>query len=309
MARVYVLGAGASRFAGFPLASDLWSFIQESKLGDSFGNELRRGVVPEIARALDAYPPKKRDQPDLEVLFTLLDLTTTAPYLFPLLPSNWATLKLEVIGTIVNSFLARHFDLKKSLGDIEKVLRSWADKVSSGDVIISFNWDLMQEIALWRAEKFHYSDGYGFEDRPEKEGLTLGPPPRPGSSQVRLYKLHGSVNWVQEDGDEEPSILRLADFFDGGRSNTYDEWQKEGSANAGRRLIIPSYLKTLRSEAFLIRIWNQAARSLRRATDVIVIGYSLPMADSKASSRIRTSLASELLIAPIRLGGRISAGP
>lgn len=233
MARVYVLGAGASRFAGFPLASDLWSFIQASRLRESSGNELREGIVAEIGRILEVFPLKRRGQPDLEVLFTLLDFTAIAPYVLQLPNTDWATLKLEVIGTIVNSFLARHFDLNKSLGKIEKVLGKWAERVSPGDAIVSFNWDLVQEVALWPAKKFHYSDGYGFEDRPDDEGLTLGPPPRVGPSQVKLYKLHGSVNWVQEDGAEEPSILRLADFFDGGRFNTMTNGRRRVLSTSG----------------------------------------------------------------------------
>lgn len=182
-------------------------------------------------------------------------------------------MKRRVVGTIVDSFLAHHFDLETALStrqayrtvksdphEIQRIFAKWAERVSSGDVIISFNWDLLQEIALWKAKKFDYSDGYGFKDRLEADPMSYEALEQTATtpSPVRLYKLHGSVNWAQERGDKEPSILGLQHFFPGGRFNTYKEYLKEIAPDLGRILIIPSYLKTV-SASFLVQIWNHAA--------------------------------------------------
>jgi SIR2-like domain len=304
MGRVYVLGAGASRFADFPLASDLWLFIQRSPIYEMGAKERHERVVAEIGRILKAYPPKS-EQPDLEVLFTLLDLTVQGANFPLLLRTDWPALKSSVVATIVDAFRTHHFDLNirsksgQTLGSvkvdpeqIDNVLTKWSQRVLPNDVVISFNWDLLSEFAFWRSEKFHYSDGYGFEYRQQtlhefetsKQGVVAKPSP------VKVYKLHGSINWVQTDGYEDPSILDLQNFFPGGDFNTQEEYLKEVRPALGRRLIIPSYLKTLSSEAFLVRIWNQAGRALRSANEIIVIGYSLPLADTAARYLLMSSL-------------------
>ncbi len=79
MARVFILGAGASTFAGYPLGTGLWAFIRDHRMGDLAGEERRRPVIEEMTRVLSRFPPEKYDQPDLEWLFTLFDLTTLLP--------------------------------------------------------------------------------------------------------------------------------------------------------------------------------------------------------------------------------------
>jgi hypothetical protein len=72
--RVFILGAGASRFAGCPLGLDLWPFIRDSSRAEA--TAIRR--ADHVSRAMDQIlrivPPKESDHPNLEELFTLLDL-------------------------------------------------------------------------------------------------------------------------------------------------------------------------------------------------------------------------------------------
>src|SRR5262249_3239997 len=60
-----------------------------------------------------------------------------------------------------------------------------SETVQPGDAIISFNYDVSLERELARTNKWSIGDGYGF-DIPEF----------PKHSAVKIYKLHGSVNWL-----------------------------------------------------------------------------------------------------------------
>jgi len=63
--------------------------------------------------------------------------------------------------------------------------RAFANRVARGDRIITFNYDVSLEDELIGARKFGVKNGYGFEadwDEPD--------------SEVKVLKLHGSINWI-----------------------------------------------------------------------------------------------------------------
>lgn len=66
MKRVFVLGAGASVFAGYPLASDLWSFVWDSEGGELNAEETRKAVMKIMEPVLKIYPPDRNGQLDLK---------------------------------------------------------------------------------------------------------------------------------------------------------------------------------------------------------------------------------------------------
>lgn len=57
-----------------------------------------------------------------------------------------------------------------------------------GDVLISFNWDILLEEALIKTGKWNYSTGYGF---------SFSNLRNKGDSFVRVFKPHGSINWYR----------------------------------------------------------------------------------------------------------------
>lgn len=322
MASVYVLGAGASNFAKYPLATGLWEFIIQHDLGDDGSRRTVANLQKEIARVFARFP-KADPEHSLEELFTLLDLAELMPAYLPGLGQlEWKYAKLDVIAAITSAFLAYQHDLDdylykpwKKTGDktvdsvterrrndvqravgkpkeeILATLRSWSSRLQAGDVLISFNWDILHEARLWRDKKWHYADGYGFNPREEEPRL------REDSrcvetSPVKIYKLHGSVNWAQRDeADDVPAILDKNQFFPCETFHQEDH-QLEAYRDLGRKsLIIPSYLKSPSSRPLLVSVWNQAAAALRNAREVFVIGYSLHRADAPARQLFACSLA------------------
>jgi hypothetical protein len=296
MPRVYILGAGASCFAGYPLAPKLWSFTRDRSSGDVIAKQRRQDVVAAMERIIERFPPAVYDEPNLEELFTILDLSILIPNVFELRHIDWKVTRLKVAGMIVEAFVNYQWDLqglvyagKPPVEEVgvdprhaRRVLDAWALRVRPGDVIISFNWDLLHEVALWRAVRWSYRDGYGFICR---DGLSAP------QSAVTVLKLHGSVNWTQDEHDDaDPEVVHKQDFFPGALDGP-DAYRKEGGQwDQGRKLIIPTYLKTVSQNAILARLWAKAGDALTHADEVIVIGYRLHNADGAAHQLFTSSL-------------------
>jgi hypothetical protein len=247
MAHVFILGAGASRFAGYPLGLELWAFIRDTTTGDVIAKESAKAVTDLIERVLEVVPPREYDRPDLEQLFTLLDLAEAGTAPLDLRGPDWHNVRPKVIRMIANAFQWHERQLQNRLRDRRDpaivVLDKWASRVHEGDTIVTFNWDLLHEAALWRREKWHYADGYGF---------VCGDAPSGCRSGVKVLKLHGSVNWGQRDEQDcEPAIEYKADFFHSACDGDGIYLRGAGQWNEGRYLIIPSYLKDVSSNRYL----------------------------------------------------------
>jgi hypothetical protein len=145
----YVLGAGASRHAGYPLCSELWSamaiWVVESQPHAS-----------EYRQAIDAVAVLHGPVADTERVFTDLVLGEGA---FRALTDNQRK-KLE--GRIRRCLR----DYFKSLSDQQHKASQYelfANKIEPGDVVVTFNYDVSLENELIRAHRFRVRNGYGFE--------------------------------------------------------------------------------------------------------------------------------------------------
>ena len=264
----------------------------------------RCDVIAEMERLLQVRPPERHDEPDIEALFTLLDLSLMMPGEVELAHLDWRQMRPKVIGMITEAFMGFQDDLERLMWDnrVRRSVRgldrgpllatcgSWANRVGPGDTLISFNWDLLHETVLFRRGMWLPSDGYGFRPKNLEEHVE--------SSPVQLLKLHGSVNWAHgSEDDEDIRILHAEHFFPAAskyRSDDHDSYMKEaGTWDLGRKsLVIPTYLKSVATNRTTLAVWRRAAEALSVATDVVVIGYRLHTADTLATYLIASSLAS-----------------
>jgi hypothetical protein len=154
---------------------------------------------------------------------------------------------------------------------------------SSEPQVVSLNYDLLIDEAIVAfgsnesaghlpdyACSIHRNDG--------EKGRTHG----------RLLKLHGSLNWLYCPGCQQ---LQLTVSDDGARTvpvtdAAYDMWslrksrcKLQGCGSVLTPLLItPSHLKDYRNP-HVSRVWFEALQTLRRASHVVFIGYSLPHDD------------------------------
>jgi hypothetical protein len=295
MSRVFVLGAGASAFAGYPVGPNLWRFLRDTDPAEALTRDAHAAVMALMEPILRLNPPAEHDRPDLEKLFTLLDICHLGVGPAELRRSDWPLTRLKVMRLIVEDFQWQEWQFqgqiihaRQPFGlEIDRtfalsVLAAWVDTLKPGDTIISFNWDLLHEAALWRAGKWHFADGYGFHCRDAPEAVH---------SQIKILKLHGSVNWAQESPlDVVAEIEHKKDFFEGAIDDPQTYRKRAGHWNLGRHLIVPSYMKDPSTNRLFLRLWNQARTALREADVVIVIGFSLNPADAAARELFATAL-------------------
>ena len=179
--------------------------------------------------------------------------------------------------THVRHYICGNCVVNKSLrpDHVRSVAKAWIRKIGPGDEIISFNWDLLHEALLWQGKKWSYVDGYGFtlHKADSRERLT----------KTHIYKLHGSVNWVQEKRTDEVTELQwVREYFFDSYPLPTDLPPKSANWDMGRKLVLPTYLKDISSNRALLSVWQLAHEALQRATEIFVIGYSLNPADHPA---------------------------
>ena len=175
---------------------------------------------------------------------------------------------------------------------------------SRGDVVITFNWDVLVERCLAEQGRWTPSDGYGIHvDLLRNDRPLLG---LPQSSEITVLKLHGSMGWYQHarfpygllfDGPGVFADLGFAVDNHPAHSSNADpnitiEEYKERFANFYLQhplFLYPSYAKRLVTPEFQ-SIWVEAGRVVAVASEVDVYGYSLPDADT----------AVRVLLSPLR---------
>jgi hypothetical protein len=143
----YVLGAGASFHAGYPLCSELWpkmaTWVIESPPLDS---GFRQAI--EIVSALNGPVV------DTEAMFTNLDLGQGA---FRPLTEDQRNKLRGNIRQCLRSF----FKSVSDEGRAAPLYEAFAKKLKKGDVVVTFNYDVSLENELIRAQKFGIRNGYG----------------------------------------------------------------------------------------------------------------------------------------------------
>lgn len=283
MVTTYVLGAGASRHAGYPLAC-----------------EMGKGLLEEMLKSTDgqgqAYAEYLIDNFGMSA--NIEDLITELQIRIDALKSSEATqdkIEYRRLGTRLGylSTALRAWFYKIRTGTAHAYAQFAESIVKPGDVVISFNYDDSLERELKRTRKWDISQGYGFQF-----GSVTN------SSDVLMLKLHGSINWlVSLFGGAKPGsvfavpnnsslgdrpVIHRADLeYLGYQEFSGYTYQSGGAFPC---MILPGRTKRFVYEtsfgqefdAFWAFIWSQAARALNQTDRIVICGYSLLPVDQRA---------------------------
>jgi hypothetical protein len=146
--------------------------------------------------------------------------------------------------------------------------------------IISTNYDIELETQLFKRYPHHLINtefDFGFSWRDTSTGVVYK---RPADPSLRLYKLHGSLNWLRCDLCDHVYINTYGSIADLG----FDEEIHKGNTCHCRYaplrsvIIAPSIVRDIR-DVNLLECWKNAIEFLRTATEWIIIGYSFPSED------------------------------
>lgn len=153
-----------------------------------------------------------------------------------------------------------------------------AANLQTGDSIISFNYDCVIDAALRNHGGNRWDParkGYGFEIGGFVEAWrkpTRGKRPR---SSIELLKMHGSMNWLRDDG--RTKLL----------ANLDDVETTAGS------IVAPTWFKDFTEEPFA-SVWKRARLAVRSARILVAIGYSVPQTDLFSQSLLKVEAGSKL---------------
>jgi hypothetical protein len=281
----YILGAGASVHAGYPLASEmgrgLLNWMKASKeqvyfdypynanyLESCFGDNIEN-IVNGIQRSL------RRREADFTMMVNFYE-----PSLRQAIREWFTEIHQQHTAESYEKFATRI--------------------VRSGDCVITMNYDLSLDACLKATGKWTLGDGYGFQI----ESFPLDSP-------VRLLKLHGSVNWLavlfagMTGGPFElpstgplgrrPAIPDDGLWELGYEGNVDPLWPRTGAA-AVPPMIMPTKLKRFyfgtnlgrEWSAFWNRLWRAARDAVRTSDRVVVCGYGMFPVDRRACNLLMT---------------------
>lgn len=299
---VYILGAGFSKGLGAPLQSEIIKDIFEM---DSSSVDLDyRDIFNVCKERFNEFleetlfiSPTNFHKISLEDIYTpidrcildnvsfrnlqrteLLDLRQKINALIVIL------IKQRLISTSVDNYAQRFANLLVA----QRKRKRHGDPFS----ILSLNWDIIMDNALKTAIPHNegvvdyccYITSFKTNENLMPGLLAIGK----GMYNLKLLKLHGSMNWLQcqrcqrlfitfydkiaaEEYLTKPKCRLCQKNF----SNSHTE---DGAPFLMSQLIMPTFLKDLNNVQIKL-VWQNAGVELSEATKIVFMGYSFPSAD------------------------------
>lgn len=282
MATTYVIGAGASRHAKYPLAFEIGKGLIEFMFGLD-----RHPFAPVQARCLIE---QFGQEPNIEEVVTQLGLRVELAKAKGI-PADPSPCSPGNLRGWIGIWLREWF--RQIHTGTAVAYAQFADKlVRAGDVIITFNYDDSLERELRRVGKWDLSDGYGFPFAAIAR-----------SSQVRTLKLHGSMNWLWPVPmlGQRP-LIHGSDLKHLGYSEDTDfTGYVYGNGGAFPCLILPDRDKKffyetsfgIECRGFWDCLWAQATEAVGRTQQLVMCGYSLLPVDERACDLLLKNASKE----------------
>lgn len=304
MKTVYILGAGFSVEAGAPTQAQLLSkAIELHQQCPTSYDKGRFAIFHDFLTNQLGYSDADIHTVDIEDIFTPLDRCLSENSQFrgigftKIMEVREAV--FHVIGRTIQLILNQTGSSKQYIDDFanyltvkssERINRKYKeiDPVS----VLSTNWDILLDNSIYKAiasgsykavvDYCCYISSSSENDESIKPGLEkLGE----GGFNVKLLKLHGSLNWLQCS-----RCMRLyARFFN--KDGVFNYTERKSCRHCDKNfpeerdnhllasnLIMPTYIKDLSNPQYKI-IWQNAGLEISEADKLVFIGYSLPSAD------------------------------
>lgn len=271
---VIMLGAGASKADGAPLQKEIFiKYINQFKQGripiricsavNPFLKKFFGIDVDELKIEIINYPTFEevlgvleiadmRDEYFRESIRTKQSLIHMKKYL------------IDLIAIVLDNCLSTHYGEYHHYNLIKRLKE---EHILQETIFISFNYDIIIDNILIRA--FFEEIDYGIEERCHYSN-PYGP--------IRLYKLHGSLNWLF---CPYCNSLNLGGNIKTAAERAYNPnkvCNVCGNKNLEPLIIPPTYFKSM-GNFYIQKIWREVDSSLRDAQNIFLCGYSLPEAD------------------------------
>lgn len=278
MSKIVILfGAGSSVSSGAPL---MHNFID---IGTRLAEESSNGIdkesfdlVKKARQELQKASIKSNiDIHNIEDFFTAFELANIFGKLgdldnnqLKILPSSMKkfiiqTIENSILYKLENGFIRPHSEFSAVVEFIHQSLDKKIIQKLSDITLITFNYDLNLEIAL------HYENipfTYSFQDEDNKD-------------QIKLLKLHGSINWEQQNDNKIYEVIKIHDIMRNRQLTKIAKIPIKLSSHISNQFIVPPSWNKLYHFENLQSIWRSACSSLSDCENLIIMGYSFPNSD------------------------------
>jgi hypothetical protein len=300
---VYILGAGFSKLAGIPTISE---FIPQAfQVLKKKNDQVKLKEFCELVNKYQIGAARVGlEQGNLETLFCLTDLSSD-----PETNTDKQRLTKIIITTILSKFKCkvkseeckkcreeccvprRHFfqsdtNLKSSPREkygvciyeafLSYVLDGQKKKgVEDGmNAIITFNYDLVIESAVERlsGHQIYYGPDITITGDEVKKLFCSQPPDNP-IGKLHYIKMHGSLNWISTRDNKVEVRQTVEQLLEDGEPTLNEE------AGEFVPLVPPTWKRGAEREDVFSKMISETIRHMRRASRIIVLGYSLPNYD------------------------------
>ncbi len=320
----YILGAGFSKPAGFPLQSELYPLVIERMFKPDF--ERDRAIPIEVLNPVSEFlisagfvsPDGTRlFELNLEDLFTLMDQIIEGHGNFR--GFSWIRL-IDVRDKLTRAILEiLHTCSEDHLKSDDTRYRKFAchllgKRISVGVendpfCIISLNWDsLIEDSVYWVLRETGGISNRAKADIDYCVYTTPLPdsPHTPSTKQkashiynLKLLKLHGSCTWLRCPSSnhiytglglsESASSIYVKERESPFMSSYQDSSGGEFCPVLEPYVITPTFAKVF-DQPHIQTTWHNAYVELREADEIIIIGYSLPEADYHFRTLLRRAI-------------------
>ena len=292
--RVFILGAGVSASAGIAVARDILrtSVVQLAESSDS-------GKADRVHKLLTYLYPgfeeELRNYPNIEDFLNLLEMAQKFNTEEFIASKAWSERRLEEIKQItikaVTEYIWERMRKKDSQRTVDEFVRL---AMKPPDTIITFNWDLIIERSL--------------ENYPKNPTFEYSYSRKRKSKVFSLLKPHGSIDWFRKSVvkklDPKTDTLHLDKEL-----CVFPYFSRATSPKLldAVPIIVPPVAAKEFNFEFLKRTWRGVYRAVSDATELYVIGYSLPKEDQFARLVLRRALRYNIIKAgrgdkePVRL--------
>ena len=278
-----IVGAGASAAFGYPITAELlpliWKLANDPRSFDEDTAALGR-----LKTGLQQLVPSLEDTtispPLITDILSILDQSIAAG---SSLVVGMTQRKQVEFRTLLDRALVDTIHRKYGFGADGQKLRerfvSWL--LRSAASVVTTNYDLELDFALERELHEEVMEGkvdYGFDWRSIETQYRLVP--RPHNPDFRLYKLHGSLNWLNCPVCEHTYINLQASIQDRAfdtKPHGYNTCHC-GHFPLSPVIVSPSFVRNIRIPD-LLYLWKNTLEHLRLARKWVIIGYSLPTED------------------------------
>jgi hypothetical protein len=296
--RVFILGAGFSKMAGMPLATDLTRHLVGKFREDGQQDALE--WLGDLQQRIEWLRGGGSKDINIEEIFDLaqfdIELWQMRQQLCHLGRNFGETpwLNAEKIKARLRFMVdaLRDIILEEQGKAGFDALKRFSAHLNSDDVVLTFNYDTLLEESLERQSKKYC---YGFE--------------RENGSGTRILKMHGSINWMIAHRDQKGNLSRYPILFEKTDKNVKDPGAKAPDEIEYQGILrrVPNSLAKLirgrgisRGKQYGIaiaglgrykplselvgsgEIWNNAFRALHNCEQIYVIGFSLSTFDTMA---------------------------